>query len=353
MNALNGMDERAASTLYGALRRELGSRGVFEADTRAYVLRCCWLVPAYFGGWLALQRWEGAGPRLLMAAVVAFASVQAAAIGHEAGHGAVSRSKGVTDLVGQVFMSFFMGNSYASWVYRHGRHHAHSNSHLDPDIRPGLFSFNEADARRRRGLPRLFTCYQHLLIWPLCTLMAFSLKGNGWVFALRNRESARMDVWVLALHALLWLVLPAWLRGPGAAVGDYLLITWLEGIHLAFIFLTNHLGRPSSDGLEEASFLHRQILTARNLPDSWLLARICNGLNSHIEHHLFGNVSLSKLSLARAVTRKLCQEHGITYHEVGVLRAFWEFHQHNRRMALVARAAAPAVAERESPVKVG
>lgn len=340
MSALTTMDERVASKLYEALRQELSQQGVFKADIRAYVLRCCWLVPAYFGGWVVLQRDAGMGLHLLAAAVVAFASVQAAAIGHEAGHGAVSQKRRVATLVGQVCMTFLMGNSYASWVARHGHHHAYSNSSRDPDIRPGLFRFKEADARLARGPARFFTSHQHLLLWPLSTLMGFSLKGNGWAFVLKNRKRAAVDVWWLVLHGLLWLAIPAWLRGPGAALGDYMFLTWLEGIHLAFIFLPNHLGRPSSDELESTPYLQRQILTARNLPDSWLLARICNGLNSHIEHHLFGNISLSKLTLARAATRRLCEEHGIAYHEVGVLQAFREFHQHNRRMALVAREAA-------------
>lgn len=339
MNPSAGFDQDAANALYGTLQQELRSRGLFEADTRAYVLRCCWLIPAYAGGWVGLQQLDGLGMHLLLAAVVAFASVQAAAIGHEAGHGAVSRQKWRVTLAGQFFMTFMMGNSYASWVHRHGRHHSYSNSGRDPDVRPGIFRFNEADARQARGLSRLFTCHQHILIWPSSLLMGFSLKGTGLVFAWRNRKSAPVDVVLLAVHLALWLVIPSWLKGPGRAVGDYLLITCFEGLHLAFIFLTNHLGRPTSDELKDHPYVYRQILTTRNITDSWLLTRICNGLNSHIEHHLFGQISYTKLTQARAPTKRLCEAYNIPYHEVSLPRAFTEFYHYNRRMAHVARQA--------------
>jgi fatty acid desaturase len=332
---------------YLELRQRLSAMGLFEPDTRAYVLRCCWMLPAYGLGWWLLLRAPDLGGRVALLAVLGFCCVQSAAIAHEAAHGAVTRDKLLTSRLGQIFMTLLMGASYAMWCHKHGAHHRHSNTGQDPDIRSRIFNFNEDDAQRSRGLSRWVTRHQHVLIWPASTLMGFSLKIGGINHVLKHRAALRSDGTALMVHYLLWLVVPAFFIGLPQTLMNYALMTWFSGIHLAFIFMTNHMGRPAEEGSGQARFMHRQAGSARNLGHSWLLARICNGLNSHIEHHLFCNISYSRLHLARPLTKQTCIEAGVPYHEVGVAAAFREFYRHNRAMARAARAdtgAAPRIA---------
>jgi fatty acid desaturase len=71
-------------------------------------------------------------------------------------------------------------------------------------------------------------------------------------------------------------------------------------------------------------FLHRQVLTSRNvyahpLTDFWY-----GGLNYQIEHHLFPSMARNKLKEAQVVVRAFCQEQAIPYHETTGLQSFAE-----------------------------
>ncbi len=143
-----------------------------------------------------------------------------------------------------------------------------------------------------------------------------------------------------------WRALPAPWIGLGAARLNYALPPWGEGAYLAFVFLANHLGGPTGEEARHWPPALRQIVTARNLPANWWMTHLCIGLNTHIEHHLFGHLPATRLPEARATTRRLCEAHGIPYRECTLGEAFGEVHQYNRHMAQIARA---AELERRSP----
>ncbi len=321
------------------LRRRLSERGVFRGDRRGYLLRAIHVLGLAGLVWWGLVSVEGWPARLALIVLAGYLGVQASAIAHEAGHGAVTRSRSWQFVVGHVFMTLVMGSAFSVWVERHGAHHRHPNSRHDPDIRPGLFRFNEADARAAIGLAGWCTRRQHWLLFPLATLMAFSLKGAGWLGAVRDPRGKRTDLVLLAAHIVLWLLLPALWIGPGDAAINYLLATWAQGVYLAFVFLPNHLGGPTGEEAAEWPPALRQVAVTGNLPDGWLMTHFCVGLNSHIEHHLYGHLPASRLSEARAVARDLCALHGIPYRQRGLLQAFVEIHRYNRRMAEIARRA--------------
>jgi fatty acid desaturase len=328
---------------YAALRRELQALGLFEPDTWGYALHMAWVVPAYAAGWWLLLQVQDPVARLLLACVEAFVMMQGAALGHEAGHNAVSRSARVNLWVGRLFMSLGSGSSQASWKEMHDGHHRHSNSPQDPNLKARLFCFTEADARQARGLQAWCTRRQPLLFWPLITLMGLSFRINSLRHMLADGRGTRVEQALVLLHHLLWLVLPAMLVGFGTALADYLLVLWGCGAYLAAVFVANHLGHPATfrDG---GSFMARQAGNARNLKDDWLMRRFFIGLNSHIEHHLFQRISFTRLHRARAATRRHCEGLGIPYHEVGIGAAIAELHRHNLRMAAVAGAFFPGAA---------
>jgi|SRR6185312_3466532 len=322
---------------YSALRRELQAAGLFAPDVRGYALHMAWVVPAYAAGWWLLLQADGPLARLLLIGAEAFVMMQAAALGHDAGHHAVSRRARINLWIGRLFMSLGSGSSQASWEEMHSGHHRHANSPRDPNLKARLFCFTEADARKARGLQGWCTRHQPWLFWPLITLMGVSFRINSLRHMLKDPRSTRLEQLLVLSHHILWLVVPSLCIGVTAALADYLLLLWACGAYLAAIFVSNHLGHPAAHG-DGGSFMARQAGNARNLKDGWLMRRFFVGLNSHIEHHLFPRIPFTRLHRARASTRRYCEELGIVYHEVGMAAAIAELHRHNLCMAATAKA---------------
>jgi fatty acid desaturase len=320
---------------YLALRRELQAQGLFEPDTRGYLLHAAWVIPAYFCGWWLLLQVHAPLARLLLALAEALAMMQGAALGHEAGHAALSRCARINLWAGRLFMSLGAGSSQASWEHMHSAHHRHANTRRDPNLKARLFCFSVEDARRARGLQAWCTRRQAWLFWPFITLMGAAFRLNSLAHMRADPRGTRVEQALVLLHHLLWLALPAVYIGLAAALVNYLLVLWGCGAYLAAIFVANHLGHPAS-GQAGGSFMARQAGNARNLKDGWLMRRFCVGLNSHIEHHLFPRISFTRLHRARTVTRRHCEAAGIVYHEVGIAAAVAELHRHNLRMAAAA-----------------
>jgi fatty acid desaturase len=318
---------------YLSLQSQAQAEGLLRPDTWGYVLKFALVAPGYFFGWWALLHAEDWRAGAALALLVGFVSIQSAGIAHEAGHGAVSKSRYVTRAVGQLTMTLLMGSSFTSWLDKHRRHHNHANTEQDPDMRSGLFSFTDSAARDAQGLGKWLTRYQPILIWPLSTLMGFAFKINSLIFLAKNPRKTRLDQALLLAHVVFWIAVPWHVRGPASALGNYLLITWVEGAYLATIFITNHLGHPVPPREWARSYLGRQAAAARNLPDNWFIRHFFLGLNSHIEHHLFASVSFTRLHRARAMTRRCCESLGVPYHRVGMLEAFAEVQRFHRRMA--------------------
>lgn len=328
------------SAFMNELRHQLNTLEVFRGDKRGYILRSLWVVVASAIAWLGFLNAETWSQRLFLGLLSGYAGVQAAAIAHEAGHGAVTTVRSWANSVGHLFMTLLIGVSFDAWAHRHRSHHAYPNSRLDPDVRAGLFSFSEADAHRACGLAGLCTRYQHILLIPLSSLMGFTLKFKSWVHVFRNPAFYIGNLTLLVIHGGLWIVLPAYWIGAEAAIVNYLLLTWVEGAYLAFVFLPNHLGGPTAEEASQWPPLLRQIVSTRNLPASRFLTHLCIGLNTHIEHHLFGHLPATRLNEARETTRQLCLSYNIPYSECTIFQAFKEMQQYNLRMAMIARQAA-------------
>ena len=71
-------------------------------------------------------------------------------------------------------------------------------------------------------------------------------------------------------------------------------------------------------------FLHRQVLTSRNVRAHPILDTWYGGLNYQIEHHLFPAMPRSSLAEAQRIIRAYCQQHAISYHETGMVRSYRE-----------------------------
>jgi fatty acid desaturase len=349
-----------ADPRYAELRRRLARTGFFAPAPWAGAARMAALTALAAGSYAVLCV-PGLGPehrwlRLAAIAVAGLTMVQCSFLAHEAAHGAISRRPRVAAAIGQLFTTFWVGYAFAYFRRSHDLHHYHVNERaIDPDTQSSLFSVNEHAARTKQGLGRWITRHQTILIPVMSPLWAVGMKWDGLTYLWRNRRAAWLDCVVIALHAVLWLVIPGLAIGWGAALANYFAWTAVAGLYLKIIIPVNHvatttLGPEHAAGID---FLAQQITTSRNIAGPAILDHLFIGLNLQIEHHLFPFVPTTRLRAGREVVRAFCREHGLPYLEQGYLPALADVYRHFARVArfagaeltrpeAAARAAAPS-----------
>lgn len=287
----------------------------------------------YFAGYFLALLADDWPLRVLGLWLSGFACVQAAFIGHEAGHGAITRDRALATAIGRFFMSFLTGMSYTHFQSIHRRHHPHCNRQgVDPDMETDLFALYPAAASKGSAVNAWVARRQWWLLWVLVSLQGLSLKWDSLQTLRRSPRTTRAEQAILLAHLLLWLVPPALVLGFGTAVVQYLLTSWFIGPYLGSIFPVNHIGRRVWDKQEGAGHFFQQLASTRNLGKRPWQDWYFGGLNNHIEHHLFPSIPKSRLAVARRVTRDYCREQGLAYHEVSWLRAMVEVTAHLRNM---------------------
>lgn len=324
--------------LHRLLTMEISQAGCFRpapARTAAYG---AFILATYAAAYATLLTGPGAAARALAIVALAFVSVQAGFLAHEAGHGAITRSRRVAGLIGLVFNTLLTALCYSYFSHIHRLHHPHCNDRaLDPDMQSGVFGMYEQAARSKTGLGRLICRHQAVLIWILVWLQAFTLKLDSLRFLRQNPRTTRADQGAVLLHFALWFIPPVLALGLAGALLNYALMTLLIGPYLGTIFLVNHIGTRVIEPDEPISYFRQEISVTRNLGASRLHDFVFGGLNNHIEHHLFPAMPTVHLRAARRITREFCGRHGIAYVEMSWLAAAREVARHFRAMSAFAR----------------
>jgi len=305
--------------LYRQLKQQLLAAGCFEPAAAAQISHMMLIVAGYATAYAVLLTQPGSWLRLAALLLVAFASVQAGFIAHEAGHGAITRKRWLAVAIGQFFNTFLTALCSAHFQKIHTCHHAHCNEReRDIDMQSAIFSlYPQAIEAERSAIGRFVTRHQGWMIWPLVSLQGLSLKIDSLVTLARNPRRTRLDQLALAAHLLLWFGPPVALLGFADALVNYLLMTWLIGPYLGTIFLVNHIGMHVIEPGEDSSRFERRLESTCNLGDSRLANIFFGGLNHHIEHHLFPTIPSARLGVARPIVRKFCRQHGLSYCETG------------------------------------
>src|SRR5262245_1772159 len=192
--------------LYRMLRTELASAGCFRpAPVHAALYGAC-IVGGYLAAYGALLAGPRPALRILALGVLAFLSVHAGFLAHEAGHGALTPNRRAIPWIGQVFNTFLTALCYSYYSHIHRQHHPHCNDRSrDPDMQSGFFSLYPEAAREKSGLGRLISRHQSVLIWILVCLQPFTLKIDSIRFMRRRLRTTRVDQIVLVLHWAMWL----------------------------------------------------------------------------------------------------------------------------------------------------
>lgn len=270
------------------------------------------LAAALSGLVLAGNTWT----QLAVAITVGVILTQFAFLGHEASHRQVFVSKRANDEFGRIIATLFVGISYSWWMNKHTKHHANPNRvDHDPDIAPDVIVFQTEHAGGRNRLHAWFLRHQGTLFFPLLLLEGLNLHVQGLRYLLdrRNQVAGRWIELAMLVVRLVGIPLLAFLSLPPLTAVAFLLVQLgVFGVYMGASFAPNHKGMPHVPSALKLSFLHKQVLTSRNIVGRGMTA-LFGGLNHQVEHHLFPNMPRPHLARAAAIVREYCSERGIPY----------------------------------------
>jgi fatty acid desaturase len=219
-----------------------------------------------------------------------------------------------------------IATSAAWWKQKHDRHHAHPNDeHLDPDLQISPLAFTDAQARRKSWWLRPIVRRQAYLLPLLALFEGGQLRlASAKYLATTNCKYRRTEVVLIGLHVVAYGALVFLTVGPAGALVVIPVHQAVFGLYASSVFAPNHKGMPIVDDTSQWGFLEQQVLTARNVRASGLVAWWYGGMNFQIEHHLFPTLPRNRLSDASRIVRTFCAEVGIAYYETTLRSSYRE-----------------------------
>lgn len=316
---------RATGASYGALLAEVRDAGLLQRSYLFYTLLTAGLLVALAAGLSGLALAGNSWVQLPIAIILSVVFTQFAFLGHEASHRQVFRSKRANDRFGRVIATLFVGISYSWWMNKHTRHHANPNriGH-DPDIDPDTIVFQPEHATGKGRFYAWFLRHQGTLFFPMLLLEGINLQYQGIRYLLnrhnsvegRGTELAMLLIRLLAVPALAFASLP-----PLTAVIALLTQLGVFGVYMGASFAPNHKGMPQVPADLKLSFVHKQVLTSRNITGPGITA-LYGGLNYQVEHHLFPNMPRPHLARAAQIVQDYCRRIDIPYTAVSMRTSY-------------------------------
>lgn len=311
----------------------------FKIVSNLALMAACWVALLLIGdSW-----WQ-----LAVSVGMAVAFVQTGFIAHDTGHKQISKAKWSSELLGMLHMNLLMGTAYGWWVSHHNRHHSHPNNlDRDPDTvrRQVIFHVTEMPVKGRTPLRRFVIRFQSVLFFVLLGQEAWRLHASGFRAAkVGQLRFPRLELGLVVVHAALYATGVLLAMSPLKAIMFVLLNQALYGFYLGVVFAPNHKGMVVHRADVELDWLHRQVLTARNLRSNRFTDFMYGGLNYQIEHHLFPSMPRTNLRKVRPLVIEYCGEHGIPYYEVPVWRSYLEVARYLGKVSDDARGQSGALA---------
>ncbi len=333
----------ARGSEYAQLSRLVKQAGLLERRPAYYIWKIAVTVLLLAAGWTVFALLGNSWWQLAVAAFLAAMFTQVGFLGHDAGHRQIFGNRRASYVLGILLGNLGIGLSYGWWVEKHHRHHAHPNQEgADPDIAIGALAFSPAQVSGSRGLSRLVYRFQAYLFFPMLLLEALSLHVAS-IRALTSPASPHRtaEAALLAAHAACYLGVILLVLSPVKAVVFILVQQGLFGLYLGSSFAPNHKGMPVLDAADRSDFLHRQVLTSRNVRGGVLTDFALGGLNYQIEHHLFPSMPRPNLRHSQALIRGFCQQRQLPYCQTSLVGSYAQALRH---LKAVGRPARPSTA---------
>jgi fatty acid desaturase len=325
------------SNAFQMLRRRLDGDGLFDQQLAYYIGQIALIIALAAAGFTCLFLFHSWLVQLLVAAYLAAVLGQLGLLVHDIGHQQVFRSRRPTELSGLLLGCLGLGWSWSWWLNDHGEHHRYTNRPgRDPSTRRTLAAFTEADALQTRRFVRLVVKHQAAAEFPMYVFVPLLFFIESVTFLVRGKaKHALAESLLLLAHYVLLLALLISQFTPWQAIVFVLVHHGLLGLYGGSIVAPNHKGMPLLPDDTDLDFLHRQVLTARNVSGSRFVDICYGGLNFQIEHHLFPTLPRNRLRKAQVEVKAFCEELSIPYCETSVIQSYREI------FAFLSRVSAP------------
>ncbi len=322
---------RVVKNEYAELKGLMKQKGLLEKQPIYYTYRVALLLSLLLIGVVFLLLVNNFWLQLLNAVYLAFVFTQIGLLSHEAGHRQMFHRSWKHDLIGLIGGDLFIGMSYAWWLNKHNAHHSNPNQvDMDPDIEIPFLEFTGLeDVTQISKFRQFLVKHQALIFLPALMTVSISLQTNSIRFLSKNRPKYHLLEWgLLFAHYVMYFGIVFYRFPWWQAILFIVIHQALTGFYLGSIFAPNHKGMPVLEKASNIDFLHRQVLTARNIYPNPVIDFCYGGLNYQIEHHLFPSMPRNKLKEAREIVQNFCQAHAIPYHETNPLQSLKEILQH-------------------------
>jgi fatty acid desaturase len=309
---------------YAVLLRQVKQAGLLERRTRYYLWRIAVTTALLSGGWLVFMLIGDSWWQLAVAVFLAIVFTQVGFLAHDAGHKQIFTSGRANDLAGILLANLAVGLGYSWWLDNHNRHHAHPNTDVkDPDANFGALAFTSGQAGSRGRFARFAYRYQAYFFFPLLLLSAVGLHIDSarYLAGRRGRDHA-WERLLFAAHVIGYLGVVLWVLSPVKAAVFIGVHQGLLGLYLGVSFAPNHKGMPMLAADDASDFLHRQVLTSRNIRGGPLVDVVLGGLNYQIEHHLFPSMPRPNLRSSQRLVGQFCRERGLPYTQTSLVDSY-------------------------------
>jgi fatty acid desaturase len=282
-----------------------------------FTMAACWTAVFLLGdSW-----WQ-----LVVAVVLALVYVQTGFIAHDTGHNQISTNRRARRVLGLLHMNLLIGVAYGWWINHHNRHHNNPNNlDQDPDTlrRIVIFDKSEMPVKATSGFRRFIIRFQSVMFFVLLSHEAWRLHSAGFKTARAGMlRSARLELGLVLVHAIVYFAAIFAAMPLGLAIAFVLVNKVVFGWYLGAVFAPNHKGMVVYRSDVELDWMHRQVLTSRNIRSSRFTDLAYGGLNYQIEHHLFPAMPRVNLRRVRPIVLDYCRQHGIPYGEVSVWESY-------------------------------
>jgi len=284
------------------------------------------LVPAvlffYTDNWLI---------RAILAFISGIGAVGIATCSHNASHGNIYKSAFVNRFLDIFGFSFIVGISSRFWDNLHNKLH-HPNTgvvSVDPDtiFLPWL-ALHEKQLEEAGPLARVYYTKVQWLAFPiLIGLYVHYLQVLGWKFIIKRiktfkeldektRKLHYYEIFALVLHYVFWIGLFALYFPLLDVLILYFARNFIAGMFCFFALAPTHYSREAlyfDKDILKMNYFARQMFSTINYRVGFFGSLLANGVEYHLDHHLFPQVSPALLKKLGGDIEKISRKHGMPY----------------------------------------
>lgn len=327
---MSGAESKLNNKDYIELSRLIKSKGLLNKQPGYYVCRTLLTLGMLIVSIALIATVDTLWIQLINAAFLAFVFTHIGFIAHDGGHQQIVTSARKIDFI-LLSVNFLIALNRSWWVEQHqNRHHSNPNEpDIDPDANVPLLALTPEQALGKEGVSRFLVKHQAYLFFPMLCLKGVSLRLAGIQhLLLKKAKYPLIESTVLIAHVVLYTSLLFYFLNPLHAVLFMVVHQSLLGLYMGGVFAPNHKGMPILGQGHKMNYLRQQVETARNIRPNPLVDYLYGGLNYQIEHHLFPAMPSNKMGEAQKIVRAFCQERSVSYHETGIVGAYWEILKH-------------------------